>query len=87
MGLRERSSRSKVDGDSKAIERRSLGLPSRAPRLGCVFPHTRFALERPRYGPNWEEEFLDSGPVYARIDPDRMFTFAMPSADVTPESS
>jgi pyridoxamine 5'-phosphate oxidase-like protein len=33
----------------------------------------------PRYGPDWEEEFLNRGPVYARIDADRMFTFAMPS--------
>jgi uncharacterized pyridoxamine 5'-phosphate oxidase family protein len=33
----------------------------------------------PRYGPEWEE-FVDSGPVYARIDADRMFTFSMPSA-------
>ena len=33
----------------------------------------------PRYGPEWEE-FLDSGPVYARIDADRMFTFAMPAS-------
>jgi nitroimidazol reductase NimA-like FMN-containing flavoprotein (pyridoxamine 5'-phosphate oxidase superfamily) len=33
----------------------------------------------PRYGPEWEE-FLDSGPVYARIDADRMFTYAMPPA-------
>jgi nitroimidazol reductase NimA-like FMN-containing flavoprotein (pyridoxamine 5'-phosphate oxidase superfamily) len=32
----------------------------------------------PRYGPEWEE-FLDSGPIYARIDAERMFTFAMPS--------
>ena len=31
----------------------------------------------PRYGPEWED-FLDSGPVYARIDADRMFTFSMP---------
>ena len=31
----------------------------------------------PRYGPGWEA-FLDSGPVYARIDADRMFTFSMP---------
>ena len=31
----------------------------------------------PRYGPQWEE-FLDSGPVYARIDADRMFAFSMP---------
>jgi nitroimidazol reductase NimA-like FMN-containing flavoprotein (pyridoxamine 5'-phosphate oxidase superfamily) len=33
---------------------------------------------RPRYGAEWEQ-FLDSGPVYARIDADRMFAFAMPS--------
>jgi nitroimidazol reductase NimA-like FMN-containing flavoprotein (pyridoxamine 5'-phosphate oxidase superfamily) len=33
----------------------------------------------PRYGPEWEE-FLDSGPVYARIDAERVFTFAMQSA-------
>lgn len=32
----------------------------------------------PRYGPEWET-FLDSGPVYARIDADRMFAFSMPS--------
>src|SRR5438874_1978848 len=30
----------------------------------------------PRYGDEWES-FLDSGPVYARIDADRMFTFSM----------
>jgi hypothetical protein len=28
----------------------------------------------PRYGSQWEE-FLDSGPRYARIDAERMFTF------------
>ncbi len=32
----------------------------------------------PRYGPDWERDFLDSGPLYARIAPDRMFTFHMP---------
>ena len=30
----------------------------------------------PRYGPAWETDFLDSGPRYARIDADKMFTFA-----------
>jgi nitroimidazol reductase NimA-like FMN-containing flavoprotein (pyridoxamine 5'-phosphate oxidase superfamily) len=30
----------------------------------------------PRYGPGWETEFLDSGPRYARIEAERMFTFA-----------
>jgi nitroimidazol reductase NimA-like FMN-containing flavoprotein (pyridoxamine 5'-phosphate oxidase superfamily) len=29
----------------------------------------------PRHGPEWEQ-FLDSGPIYARIDARRMFTFA-----------
>ena len=29
----------------------------------------------PRYGPEWEK-FLDSGVVYARIEAERMFTFA-----------
>jgi nitroimidazol reductase NimA-like FMN-containing flavoprotein (pyridoxamine 5'-phosphate oxidase superfamily) len=28
----------------------------------------------PKYGPGWEEEFLDSVPVYARLDAERMFT-------------
>lgn len=31
----------------------------------------------PRYGPEWER-FLDSGPLYARIDAERMFAFSMP---------
>jgi uncharacterized pyridoxamine 5'-phosphate oxidase family protein len=33
----------------------------------------------PRYGPEWEHDFLDSGPQYARIDAERMFTFHMPA--------
>lgn len=32
----------------------------------------------PRYGSEWEE-FLDSGPVYARIDAERMYTFHLES--------
>jgi hypothetical protein len=28
----------------------------------------------PRYGPEYEA-FIDSGPVYARIDAERMFTY------------
>jgi Pyridoxamine 5'-phosphate oxidase len=33
----------------------------------------------PRYGPEWETDFLDSGPLYARIEAERMFAFGMPS--------
>jgi hypothetical protein len=39
------------------------------------FRQTLLDVYVPRYGPGWEE-FLDSGPVYARIDADRMFAFA-----------
>jgi uncharacterized pyridoxamine 5'-phosphate oxidase family protein len=36
----------------------------------------------PRYGDDWET-FLDSGPLYARIEAERMFGFGMPPG-VTP---
>jgi hypothetical protein len=38
------------------------------------FRQTLLEIYVPRYGPGWEE-FLDSGPVYARVEADRMFTF------------
>ncbi len=44
---------------------------------GSGFRQALLEIYVPRYGPDWEEEFLDSGPVYARIAAERMFTFAM----------
>jgi len=46
---------------------------------GSGFRQALLDIYVPRYGPGWEK-FLDSGPVYARIDAVRMFTFAMPAA-------
>jgi hypothetical protein len=43
------------------------------------FRHTLLDVYVPRYGAEWEK-FLDSGPVYARIDAERMFAFSMPAA-------
>ena len=43
------------------------------------FRETLLEIYVPRYGAGWERDFLDSGPVYARIDAERMFTFAMAS--------
>jgi len=40
------------------------------------FRETLLEVYGPRYGTDWEE-FLESGPVYMRIDADRMFTFQM----------
>ena len=45
---------------------------------GAGFRRALLEIYVPRYGPDWEEKFLDSGPVYARIEPARMFAFAMP---------
>lgn len=43
------------------------------------FRETLLEIYVPRYGAGWEADFLDTGPVYARIDAERMFTFAMAS--------
>jgi uncharacterized pyridoxamine 5'-phosphate oxidase family protein len=45
---------------------------------GAEFRRALLDIYVPRYGPQWEE-FLDSGPIYARIDADRMFTFHIES--------
>jgi nitroimidazol reductase NimA-like FMN-containing flavoprotein (pyridoxamine 5'-phosphate oxidase superfamily) len=44
---------------------------------GAELRQTLLDVYVPRYGPDWEE-FLDSGPLYARIAADRMFSFHMP---------
>src|SRR5438034_4361581 len=44
---------------------------------GTGFRETLLEVYVPRYGPEWEE-FLDSGPAYARIEAERMFAFALP---------
>ncbi|HUO70406.1 MAG TPA: pyridoxamine 5'-phosphate oxidase family protein [Solirubrobacteraceae bacterium] len=41
------------------------------------FRQTVLDVYVPRYGPEWETDFLDAGPVYARIEADKMFTFQM----------
>jgi len=50
---------------------------------GAGFRQTLLDIYVPRYGPQWEN-FLDSGPVYARIDADRMFTFRESPAQRAP---
>lgn len=48
---------------------------------GAELRRTLLEVYVPRYGPQWEE-FLDSGPVYARIEAARMFT--LHSSDDSP---
>jgi nitroimidazol reductase NimA-like FMN-containing flavoprotein (pyridoxamine 5'-phosphate oxidase superfamily) len=41
------------------------------------FRRTLLEVYEPRYGREWEQ-FMDSGPVYARIEADRMFALQVP---------
>jgi len=41
---------------------------------------TLLEVYTPRYGPQWEQ-FLDSGPVYARIEAERMFAVDIAAGD------
>jgi hypothetical protein len=59
------------------VHGRALEIDQRAPSE-AGFRACLLEIYTPRYGPEWEHEFLDTGPVYARIDADRMFAFAMP---------
>jgi Pyridoxamine 5'-phosphate oxidase len=57
------------------VHGRAVPIDLQAPD-GAGLRQTLLEVYVPRYGAQWEE-FLDSGPVYARIAPDRMFTFHM----------
>ncbi len=60
-----------VHGTARPID---VGHPNHA-----EFRQTLLDIYAPRYGAEWEQ-FLDSGPVYARIEATRMFTFSMPAS-------
>jgi Pyridoxamine 5'-phosphate oxidase len=55
------------------------GRATRVPVEGG-FREALLSIYVPRYGAEWETDFLDTGPIYARIDADRMFAFGMPGA-------
>jgi pyridoxamine 5'-phosphate oxidase-like protein len=57
------------------VHGRAIPLDLSAPE-GAGFRQTLLEVYVPRYGADWEK-FLDSGPVYSRIEADRMFTFEM----------
>jgi nitroimidazol reductase NimA-like FMN-containing flavoprotein (pyridoxamine 5'-phosphate oxidase superfamily) len=41
------------------------------------FRQTVLDIYVPRYGPEWEERIMNAGANYARIEPEKMFTFSM----------
>ena len=77
--IRERPSVSAthLPGEELAVtvHGRAAPVDVQAPE-GAGLRQTLLEIYTPRYGDDWEE-FLDSGPVYARIEPERMYTFWM----------
>ena len=67
-----------VPGEEFAVTVHGRAVPvDIAPAGDAAFRQALLDVYVPRYGPEWED-FLDSGPVYARIDAEKMFTFSMP---------
>jgi hypothetical protein len=63
------------------VHGRAVPVDLRSPD-GAGFRRALLGVYLPRYGPEWEQ-FVDSGPVYARVDADRMFTFFMEPGTVS----
>ena len=79
IGARPQVSATHLPGEDLAVTVHGRAVPiDVAGEQNAGFRQALLEIYVPRYGPQWEE-FLDSGPVYARIDADRMFTFSMPS--------
>jgi hypothetical protein len=77
--FRHIAARPQVSATHLPGEELAVTVHGRAARVGIEggFRKALLDIYVPRYGADWERDFLDSGPVYARIDADRMFTFAM----------
>ncbi|HET6849972.1 MAG TPA: pyridoxamine 5'-phosphate oxidase family protein [Gaiellales bacterium] len=75
--VRPQVSATHLPGEELAVTVHGVAVPVdvRAPEH-AGFRRTLLEIYPPRYGDEWEE-FLDSGPVYARIDARRMYAFAM----------
>lgn len=61
---------------SVTVHGRAIAIDHRAPEH-AGFRQTLLDIYVPRYGREWETSFLDSGPVYFRIEAEKLLTFAM----------
>jgi hypothetical protein len=76
IGARPQVSATHLPGEELAVTVHGRAVPvDITGGHGAAFRQTLLDVYIPRYGADWET-FLDSGPVYARIEADRMFTFA-----------
>ena len=80
IGTRPQVSATHLPGEELGVTVHGRAVPVDVhAEAGAGFRRALLEVYVPRYGPEWEH-FLDSGAVYARIEADRMFTFAMRSA-------
>jgi hypothetical protein len=75
IGARAQVSATHLPGEDLAVTVHGRAVPVDIHgEDGAELRRTLLEVYFPRYGEQWEQ-FLDSGPVYARIDAERMFTF------------
>jgi hypothetical protein len=79
IGARPHVSACHLPGEEFAVtvHGRAVAVDVKAPE-NAGFRGALLDIYVPRYGPEWETEFLDSGPLYARIDAERIFAYTMP---------
>jgi Pyridoxamine 5'-phosphate oxidase len=80
IAARPHVSATHLPGEELAVTVHGLAVPvDIRSEEGAGFRRTLLDIYVPRYGPEWETDFLDSGPLYARIDAERMFAFHFPA--------
>ncbi len=78
IAARPQVSATHLPGEELAVTVHGRAIPIDVrSRRQAGFRRTLLEVYEPRYGPEFEE-FIDSGPVYARIIAERMFAFALP---------
>ena len=77
ISVRPQVSATHLPGEELAVtvHGRAVQVDVQAPE-GAELRQALLDIYVPRYGPEWETSFLDSGPMFARIDAERMFTYS-----------
>ena len=78
IGARPHVSATHLPGEQLAVTVHGRAVPVDIGSAAAAdFRRTLLDIYTPRFGDEWEE-FLDSGVAYARIEAERIFTYAAP---------
>jgi hypothetical protein len=82
IGARPQVSATHLPGEVFAVTVHGRAVPvDVSPASGSELREVLLEVYSPRYGEDWGQTFLDSGPVYWRIEAERMFTFSAPELE------